>query len=341
MFRLIFFCLKSKTNEDWLHVNSVDYNEELDQIVLSVRAFGELWIIDHSTTTLEASGHTGGNSGKGGDILYRWGNPQTYNQGTANDQKLFGQHDANWITDGYPNEGKIMIFNNQAGGDYSTVDIVNPPIDATGNYIYTSGAYLPNTFHWTYQAPVPTDLFSANISGAHPLPNGNALICEGVTGRFFEVDSLGNTVWEYVNPVNQMGAINQGVTPTGNRVFRATRYSASYPAFVGQTLIPQGYIESGSTFTCELFTNVNEIKSDDLVNLEIHPNPASSMINISANTRLESVSIYNLAGQSVLEILPNSQQTNINISDLQQGLYLLKVVDKNGQFTVQKIIISQ
>ncbi len=63
---------------DWLHTNSVDYNEEFDQIVVSVRHFSEIWVIDHSTTTAEAAGHSGGNSGKGGDLLYRWGNPEAY-----------------------------------------------------------------------------------------------------------------------------------------------------------------------------------------------------------------------------------------------------------------------
>ena len=59
---------------DWRHANAVDYNEEFDQIVLSVRHFSEFWVIDHSTTTEEAAGHSGGDRGRGGDLLYRWGN---------------------------------------------------------------------------------------------------------------------------------------------------------------------------------------------------------------------------------------------------------------------------
>ena len=58
-----------------MHCNGLDYNSALDQIALSCRGMNEVYIIDHSTTTEEAVGHTGGNAGKGGDILYRWGNP--------------------------------------------------------------------------------------------------------------------------------------------------------------------------------------------------------------------------------------------------------------------------
>lgn len=89
---------------NWVHINSIDYNENLDQILLSARLFGEIWIIDHSTTTAQSKGHTGGKYGKGGDLLYRWGNPRTYNRGDTTHQQLFFQHDAKWIKSGFKNE---------------------------------------------------------------------------------------------------------------------------------------------------------------------------------------------------------------------------------------------
>lgn len=242
------------STDDWLHMNGVGYNAQLDQIIMSVRSLNELWIIDHSTSTVEASGSTGGIYGKGGDLLYRWGNPQVYDQGTASDRKLFAQHNTHWITDGFVDGGKIILFNNRTGDtlglDYSTIDIVAPPMDSLGFYTYNGGAYGPTEFDWTYQAPVPTDFFSRVISGVQRLANGNTLICEGVGGRFLEVNQEKEIVWEYVNPVNAAGIMTQGDALVGNNVFRCTKYPYDYPAFIGKDLTPQGFIEEGSTFVC-------------------------------------------------------------------------------------------
>lgn len=188
---------------DWNHFNSVDYNEEFDQILISSHVQNEIWIIDHSTTTEEAAGHTGGRYDKGGDLLYRWGNPQVYRAGNANNQHFFGQHDARWIESGFPGEGHITVFNNgflRPGPSYSSVDEIVPPVDENGFYFLQPGyAYGPKEPIWNYSAENPTDFYSPIISGAERLPNGNTLICSGVPGLFFEVTHGKEIVWEYKN----------------------------------------------------------------------------------------------------------------------------------------------
>ena len=189
---------------DWMHTNAIDYNAQLDQILLSVRHFSELWVIDHSTTTEEAAGHTGGRSGKGGDLLYRWGNPQAYSVGTAADRRRFGQHDTEWIPEGYPGAGNILLFNNgeeRPEGEYSSVDEIVPPIDARGRYVLPPLSPAPPTEPiWSYSAEDRPSMFADIVSGSQRLPNGNTLIAVGVGGRIFEVGANNAVVWEFVNP---------------------------------------------------------------------------------------------------------------------------------------------
>ncbi len=187
---------------DWNHTNSIAYNAELDQILLSVLGFNEIWIIDHGTTTKEAAGHAGGKRGKGGDLLYRWGNPEAYGAASAARQWLLAQHDALWIPAGSPGAGHILVFNNgrgRPGGEYTSVDELVPPLGEEGTYVRdANGTYGPSEAKWSYSNP--TDFHAGHISGAQRLANGNTLICSGEKGHLFEVTTGGAIVWDYMNP---------------------------------------------------------------------------------------------------------------------------------------------
>jgi formylglycine-generating enzyme required for sulfatase activity/phosphatidylethanolamine-binding protein (PEBP) family uncharacterized protein len=247
-------CNGRATPAFWNHGNSIAYNAELDQIMLSARGCNEIWVIDHGTTTQEAAGHSGGKRGKGGDLLYRWGNPAAYQRGTSRDRQLFQQHDAQWIPPGYPGAGHILIFNNGMDRGYSTIEEIVPPMDSRGNYLLSAGgAYGPAEPVWRYQAANPEDFYSSEISGAHRLPNGNTLICAGVKGTFFEVTAAGKTVWQYVNPVVHNGILAQGERSgldhrghNWNAVFKIHRYEPDYPGLAGRDLTPIGPIEQSA-----------------------------------------------------------------------------------------------
>jgi hypothetical protein len=176
---------------DWMHVNAVAYNAELDQIMLSIHSFSEVWIIDHGTTTAEAASHKGGKRGKGGDLLYRWGNPQAYRNGTNADQRLFSQHNAHWIPSGLPGAGNMLVYNNgnrRPDGEYSTADEVELPLTKDGLYQREEFvAYGPERAKWSYAAPERRSFYSGLISGAQRLANGNTYICSGNQGILFEV----------------------------------------------------------------------------------------------------------------------------------------------------------
>lgn len=229
---------------DFLHMNGVDYHPGLDQIALSVPEIGEIWIIDHSTSTEEARGSTGGRAGKGGDILYRWGNPRTYGQGTEADQELFYQHQVLWIPEGWGRAGHLTVFNNGGGrpdGDWSSVMEIAPPLDENGQYVMTAGGeFGPPQPAWKYEAEDPSSFFAPFVSGAHRLENGHTFVCSGPQGRFFELSAEGTIVWEYLNPFK--GKV-EGWNPPGTEklhyaVFRATKIPPDHPGLGGKVLRP-------------------------------------------------------------------------------------------------------
>jgi len=218
--------MTGKINADWSHFNAIDYNEELDQILLSSNFLSEIYIIDHSTTPYEAAGHKGGRYGKGGDFIYRWGNPQNYNRGSEEDRKIYHQHDVQWIRDGLHGAGNILLFNN---GDmqeraYSTVVEITPPIDARGGYSLSDGSpYGPQELTWEYNPEPPERFYSFFISGAQRMPNGNTLVVQGAGAKIREVTPEGEIIWEY-------RVSDYGSTP--DMLFRANRYPPDHPGVV-------------------------------------------------------------------------------------------------------------
>jgi hypothetical protein len=292
----------------WNHMNSIDYNPALDQIAMSVRGNSEVWIIDHSTTTAEAKGHTGGKYGKGGDLLYRYGNPIAYRTGTAADQKFYQQHDAEWVRPDCPGAGNITVFNNGLSRNYSTIDEITPPINSDRTYSLTSGKpFGPSAFTWTWKATPPTSMYAEAISGAQRLQNGNTIICDGTHGTFLEVTQAGDLVWKYICPAEKTGPLFYNGTISDdparagekmNAVFRVYKYPLDYPAFKGKTLTPGDFIEKYST------TSV-----DDAINngfkFKIYPNILNTSTTISVslkNPENVSLKVYNLSGFLVKEL---------------------------------------
>ena len=188
---------------DWAHANSArlipedtshtDPRFRPGNIIISYRFINQIVIVDQDT----------------GDIVWR------------SDGLTKGQHDAHMLPDSVPGGGNLLVFDNGTGGKYGSESnsvffsrvIEISPIDKSIPYQYTAQS-SGQGFYW---------FWSAFISGAQRLPNGNTLICEGSYGRIFEVTPSGEIVWEYVNPIfTDIPGGNPGLE---NRVYRAHKVS--------------------------------------------------------------------------------------------------------------------
>ena len=332
-------------NSDWIHLNSIDYNVALDQILVSSRVLNEIWVIDHSTSSAEAASHSGGNSGNGGDFLFRWGNPLAYNTGTST--QFFGQHNAQWIQTGLPYENQIMVFNNgngRTGGNYSTIEIINPPVDGF-NYT-TSLPYLPASTSWIYNDGNPNNFYAQLTSGCQQLSNGNVLFCNGPKGTFKEISESGTILWEYINPVSVTGILTQGTTAASNAAFRCTFYPSSYSGFNNQLFSSPTIIENSNSVssTCTLSTTIDEETLGEET-VFVYPNPAKEFINVEFSGLSDeniSIEIIDVFGKVVQKENRKNENDmfNLNISSLAAGYYLLKI--SSGYSVIQKkIIISE
>lgn len=329
-------------SSDWIHLNSIDYNPALDQILISSHRFCEIWIIDHSTTTSEASTHVGGISGKGGDLLFRWGNPQAYNNGSPANKVFFGQHHATWIPSAFPNGDKLIVFNNGLGrpGSYSSIDIIEPVLAPMNNYsMTTSGTFLPNDLDWSYSSSTPSDFYSSNISGVYPLQNGGFMITSGANGIFFEINDVDETVWKYINPVGTAGIASQGEVPFNNFVFRCNYYPSDFPGINVSELSNLGEVELNPSpeSICDVLSSSSPEEIDQNI---CYPNPFNESLTFSFKEDIEvHLKVYSSTGK-LIESVRFTNIITFNTNHYKPGVYYYQLSDASNKYVINGKIIK-
>lgn len=320
---------------DWLHINAIHYNPVLDQIALSVPYFNEVWIIDHSTTTDEAKTSQGGAFGKGGDLLYRWGNPKTYLKDIETTQELFFEHDVHWLNPNAQPEdadfGKILLFNNKYNQNFSVGTLFQSPINwAEKTYIFGQGpAFLPEGPEKTIQHPEdsPKDA-SDGLSSIQLLDNGNWLIFFGRWGYGVELTPDNEIVWEYVVPLKAGQAVTQGtqLASNNNLTFRMTRLPLDYPAFQDKELNDGTPLEINPNNLFCLNTDVDQPQLPAYKGFEIYPNPSSGFFTLRnlGKEPIHFLEVFGIDGTLKKQWLKVQDSDSFDVSTLQNGFYLIK-----------------
>lgn len=322
-------------NPDWIHANAIAYNESLDQIMISCRNFNEIWIIDHSTTTEEAASSAGGRWGKGGDLLYRYGNPQTYNTVGAEDQKFFGMHNPQWISN-----DTLLLFNNGQNRTpaYSEIVYLIPPVDNEGNYL-TETAESSDLISILKSDNTEGFEYSPFISGVQRLQNNHFLVCSGPSGTVSEFNESGERLWTYVSPLTSEGILNQGELFSDyqnlrNLMFRSVRYSPDYSGLEDRILTPSGEIEINPfPSLCNDFVVSNELFSEEFI--KAGPNPVFNELKIFSpagnDYDLMDVVLFDIRGKvRLMQEHHDTSEILLNMAELEDGVYFLQVYAGNN-----------
>ncbi len=318
-------------NHDWLHINSIDYNEELDQIAMSSRNNSEVYILDHSTSIQEAASSSGGIYGNGGDILYRYGNPEAFDHGTEGDRILYQAHDVSWInTDDY--QGDFVIFNNKY--IYNTRSQIqiwnNPAVD--GDYDFSEESLFgEEDILWTYD---DVGFYSSIMSSAQMLPNGNILTTEGFSGEISEITQTKEKVWKYINPVNRNGGPGiQSGTPQFNSLFKSVRYTADYIGFENKDLSPGEPVELSPDYIgCQVYETT---ALDDSLLDESNTYIVIDQRLICTTNGYSSKQVYiiDVLGRMITKAHIDPSRNDIDISNLNTGVYFVfSIGEKSVRF---------
>lgn len=341
-----------QTKKDWIHMNGIDYNPVLDQIIVSSHNLNEWYIIDHSTTTAEAASHSGGNSGKGGDILYRWGNPAAYQ--ASGSMILNVTHDAHWIPLGCPGEGNLTGVNNKgvtSPSNKTCVDAITAP-RADYNYTLNPGsAFTPAT----YAARHVSTGYTSNMGSVDQFPNGNQMVCLATSGTIYEINAAGTTLWtkstggmtpqahRYSQCYINNAAPSQPTISLNGSDLESTSAS-SYQWYLNGNLIPgatsQTYTPAQSGIYVVRTTDANAcvyvysagfnygvvtgLKDHSSLNtVTIYPNPTNGLINldITGGTNF----IVSLFDQTGKLILTSVNEKSLDLSAFNSGLYILNI----------------
>ena len=293
---------------DWIHANGMDFSPQLNQIIFSSHFLHEIYIIDHSTTITQAATHSGGNAGKGGDLLYRWGNPNNY--GANGIRELYTVHGANFIDEGLPGQGNLMCFDNQAtsnggSGNSRVVELESP----LSGYNYTSP--WNQTPYWTYSDP--GNFYANHLSGSFRTKKGTTVATLGTSTYWREVDNQGNILYEYNHASGGGGG--------GNNMAKTAIYELDYPGLIGV---------------------VTDVKNQDIqFELDIYPNPATDKINVllpSTTTLPVEVEIYDVMGKKVGTHTATKKSFFLEINSLEKGIYFIKANTTDYNITKKLIV---
>ena len=174
---------------DIMHANGLAYDPQRDLIFLTINWFSEVWVIDHSTTTAEAATGQGGSYGKGGDLVYRFGNPSAYKNPEG--KRLFDYvHSPIFVEHTAAPFSHMLVFSNRLDGQEQSMVY---ELDLSGELALEARTDNEPEVVWSFGHP---DLYGGRISGAARQANGNTLVTEGDFG-IWEVAPDKEVVWKF------------------------------------------------------------------------------------------------------------------------------------------------
>lgn len=251
------------------------------------------------------------------------------------------------------NSGNVFVETIPAGQPSDLVVCTNSS-SATFDLTTNTAPVMANLNPIQYSISYHTTLLSAQGSSSNLISAGNLNsfvssgqpifiriddffspnACAAVKSFNLVLNAIPNAPTGAINQVFVNGETLADVELVGNGI-------QWYGSSTGNDLLPMStvltdgttYYASQTSSSCEspsrlaVTMSLIVLGNQDFVeaNLKVYPNPVSNILNLSYNTEISSVTIYNLLGQEVFSKTLNANQAKLDLSSFASGSYIVKV----------------
>ena len=254
--------------------------------------------------------------------------------------------------DGWNGSTLTVAFDN--GDDAQTLDFPSgnnkTHVLEIGSGVNVTVSFNVNGNYWTYECS-----YSIKYQDGDEIYNSNGEPNSGVNTEFV-VNCGGGEPGETYDPVQNLtatvnmdqvtltweaAAVKYIVERNGVQVAETeeTTFVDSELADGVYTYMVTAVYENGQSMPASVTAEVNTIGLEEMeVMFAIYPNPAKDVININTNAVKYEYQLINGLGQVVISGTSNGAQ-QINVSDINKGMYFLKVI-ADGEARINKIVVE-
>ena len=206
------------------------------------------------------------------------------------------------------------------------------------------------------------------ISGSISGPAGGVITFTPVPAKYAKIDQIAHHVYaenKYVHITlknnsalnNQLRLVSAGLDGTKTMeisVSDATEKTYTFD-LTGETdwtgdqlfIVGIGSLEDGKAkddgaakFNSIVFDNTVSVNSTELVKFSMYPNPAKEILYIESPNTVSSVVMFDITGKQVLR-LENLTNNQINISNLNPGIYTVKIESDHNNYTTKRLVVAR
>jgi hypothetical protein len=229
----------------------------------------------------------------------------------------------------YQNGYWIQIGNNIGPGIKISLNANGDILSSSGNAgisIYQYDNFIWNKIHY----------FASSLGNVCKLNNNGDKIAIGNPDGYgaSHVYENNNGSWTRINNIifgealDDESGFSIGINSSGSIVVIGAPYNDGDTTYMDDN---RGHVR--------IYGNSVGINDDEIVNVNIFPNPTSDILNIEGNN-LKTIEIKNILGQSLTCIHTTNYHTIIDVNSYEMGLYFLIITTTNNEESIYKVVLQ-